>query len=296
MNKAKIEKNIYCFLTMLNPNWNIKLRYRAIFKKPFPMKNPKTFNEKLLWLRMKYYNDSKLVTQCADKVAVRDYVIENGYGELLNNVYGVYDSVEQVPWDNLPQQFAMKWNFGATFNIICDDVGKLDIEEAKKKMEKWGKTQYYLPYAEMQYKHCKKQIIIEKYLDANRGFLPYDYKLYCFDGKCKAILFIADRDAKKKGGFYSNEWEYLGKAGAGYQEFTNHPERPCSLETMIACAEKLSEGIPFVRVDFYDFNGRAIFGEMTFTPAAGLSPSQIKLDGKDMGEYIDLTKKGKIII
>ena len=147
----------------------------------------------------------------------------------------------------------------------------------------------------MQYKYCRKRIIIERYLDTKLGFLPYDYKLYCFDGVCKAILFIADRDAEKKGGFYSPNWEFIGLPETRYKRFEVEPDAPESLSEMIRCAEDLSRGIPFVRVDFYDVAGKAVFGEMTFTPTAGLSPAQIKIDGHDMGDFIDIHKKGKII-
>lgn len=297
MNKDRIQNRIYCLLTRVNPSLNIKLRYYAMNKKVFPDKDPRTFVEKLLWLRIHYYNKSPLVIQCADKVAVRDYVNQMGFGEYLNEVYGVYDDVESIPWTQLPKQFAMKWNFGASYNIICDDVDKLDRNAAKEKMTEWGHTDYYLPYAEMQYKYCKKKILIEKYLDTKQGFLPYDYKFYCFDGKCRAVLLIADRDddKSKKGAFFSPDWEYLGLPGKRYHEFEELPQAPESFDLMVACAEKLSEGIPFVRVDFYEYMNKPVFGEMTFSPAAGLTPAQIEIEGHEMGEFIDLKKKGKII-
>ncbi len=288
-----ISKTIGTFVTRISPDLNIKLRYFLTHKRLFPAKNPQTFVEKLLWLRMNYYNNSPLVIQCADKVGVRDYVEKNGYGHYLNDIHGIYDSVDDIDWDKLPQRFAMKWNFGASYNIICSDKSALDIEKTKETMKKWGKTEYYLPYAEMQYKYCKKKILVEKYLDTEQGFLPYDYKLYCFNGKCRAILFIADRDntEEKKGAFFSPAWDYLGLPGYRYKEFDTLPQKPESLEKMIECAEVLSKGIPFVRVDFFEYNKEPIFGEMTFTPASGLKPAQIDLDGKDMGEYIDLSEE-----
>lgn len=290
--KARIQRNIYCLITNIKPEWNIKLRYKAMYKKHFPDNNPTTFVEKLLWLRLHVYNNSSLVDQCADKVTVRDYVKTKGYGKLLNECLGIYDSVEEIPWDSLPNQFAIKWNFGATFNIICDDKRKLNINEVKTKLTQWGRIQYHLPFAEMQYKHCKKKIIIEKYLDTNQGFLPYDFKFYCFDGVCKAILFIADRENSdsKKGAFFDEKWNYLGvPMGGRYHEFNTIPQKPSSYEDMLKCAEELSKGIPFVRMDFYDYNGKAIFGEMTFTPTAGFSPAQILIDGHDMGDFINLS-------
>ena len=190
MNKNKIQTTIYCFLTRINPSWNIKLKYFQFYKKRLNVKHPVTFVEKLLTLRIKCYNDSHFVETCANKVDVRDFVRRRGFGNLLNDVYGVYDSVDDIPWDNLPDSFAMKWNFGATYNIICADKNLLDINKAKSQMRTWGGTKYYLPFAEMQYSRVKKRILVEKYLDAKQGFLPYDYKLYCFNGHVECIYLL----------------------------------------------------------------------------------------------------------
>lgn len=286
--KIKIPEKIYCCLTMINPNWNIKLRYFMIYKKRFP-KNPKTFVEKLLYLRMKYYNKSSLVAQCSDKVEVRNFLVEKGFGNFLNEIYGIYNTAEEFFDTDLPDSFALKWNFGSGFNIICNDKSKLDIEKAKIKMKKWGKKNYYLANAEMQYAKCKKKILAEKYLNTVDGLLPRDYKIYCFDGKAKAILVMVNRDTLLKAGFYSKEWKYLG-AEKKYVPLEN-AEKPVSLEKMINCAEALSVGIPFVRIDFYQINESPIFGEMTFSPAAGFYTSSTLIEGHSMADYINLDKE-----
>lgn len=285
----ELRNTYYRFLTCLSPELNTKARYRQFFGKKLDLDNPQTFEEKLLYLKIKNYIHNPTVIQCADKVAVREYVSKNGYGHLLNDVIGVYDRVEDIPWQQLPDQFALKWNFGATYNIICDDKSQLDISEAQKLLKRWGKQKYWLDYSEMQYKYCPKQIICEKYLDTKQGFLPYDYKLYCFNGKVKAILFIMDRDNNKKGGFFSPEWTYLGPASKDYRGFDITPEKPYSLDVMLECAEVLAKGFPFVRVDFYQCGDRAIFGEMTFTPAGGIHLSQINIEGKPMGTLLDIS-------
>lgn len=285
----KLRNKYYRFLTYLSPELNTKARYRQFFGKKLDLNNPHTFEEKLLYLKIKNYIRNPVVIQCADKVAVREYVLNNGYGHLLNDVIGVYDRVEDIPWEQLPDQFALKWNFGATYNIICNDKTKLNIPETKKLLKQWGKQKYWLDYSEMQYKYCPKKIICEKYLDTKQGFLPYDYKLYCFSGKVKAILFIMDRNNNKKGGFFSPDWTYLGPASKDYKGFDNYPEKPYSLDVMIECAEALAKGFPFVRVDFYQCREKAIFGEMTFTPAGGIHLSQIDIEGKSMGELLDIS-------
>jgi hypothetical protein len=192
---------------------------------------------------------------------------------------------------NLPRQFALKWNFGCGYNVICDDIDKLDINKTEKIMSEWGKKEYHLPYAEMQYANRKKKIIAEKYLNTKDGFLPTDYKCYCFDGKVLAILVMKERDTNLKCGFYSSKWEYLGSDDKQSWRPYADAKMPKSLEHMIDCAENLSQGIPFVRIDFYEVDGKSIFGEMTFSPAGGYFLGMVNIDGKPMEEYIDINKK-----
>ena len=152
----------------------------------------------------------------------------------------------------------------------------------------------HLGYAEMQYKDVNKKILVEKFLSTNTGSLPPDYKLYCFNGKCKAILYIADRDKHEhKAAFFDTAWNYLGlpyKEGkpAQYIEFDPLPKAPEALSSMITVAEDLAREFPFVRVDFYDVDGKAIFGEMTFTPAGGHDVSEIDIDGVTMGQMLQI--------
>ena len=146
----------------------------------------------------------------------------------------------------------------------------------------------------MQYKDVNKKILVEKFLSTNTGSLPPDYKLYCFNGKCKAILYIADRDKHEhKAAFFDTAWNYLGlpyKEGkpAQYIEFDPLPKAPEALSSMITVAEDLAREFPFVRVDFYDVDGKAIFGEMTFTPAGGHDVSEIDIDGVTMGQMLQI--------
>ena len=280
-------------LTLFSPTLNSVVRYTAYYMKLPNLKNPKTFSEKLVYLKLNRYNKDPRVIHCADKVAVREFVKEQGYEELLNPVIGIYDSVEQVPWGQLPQQFVLKWNFGATFNIICDDKCKLDIRNAIKQLKRWRKTKCWLQDGEMHYKYCPKKLICEQYLDCGQGVLPNDYKLYCFHGEVKAILLISDRDKEKKGGFFTADWRYIGPAGGKYLELGQRPPKPGALETMVECARTLSREFPFVRVDFYQYGEKAVFGEMTFTPAAGIFMSQIDVDGVSMGDMLYIESADK---
>ncbi len=283
-----LKKALGSVLTVISPSLNIKVMYFLSYKKKLSLSHPISFAEKIQYLRVKLYNNSDLVARCANKVDVRDYVEKCGYGFMLNDIIGIYNNVDEIPWDELPNQFAMKWNYGATYNIICNNKSELDIESAKKQMRKWGKSKYWLPYAEMQYKNCTKKILIEKYLQTNQGFLPYDYKLYVFNGKVIAVLVIGDRDGEKKGAFYDRKWNFIGTPEKHYKPFRSEVKKPNDFDLMIECAESLAKPFPFVRVDYFDYNGKAIFGEMTFTPAAGLYMATIPINGKEMGDYLIL--------
>lgn len=291
--KEKISKIFRYSMTLISPELNTRVCYRIKTGKKLNTTNPSDFKEKLVKLKLEVYDHSDLVKECSDKYAVRNYIRKNlgnsDCDSVLNNLIAVYDTVDEIDWDSLPNQFAMKWNFGCGFNLIVKDKTKLDVEDSKKKLKKWGKTKYYLGYAEMQYKGVEKKIIVEKYLAKSDGSLPEDYKLYCFNGKCRAILYITGRGEKEIVGFFDEKWEYLGGTGkAEYEECTELPAKPKSLEQMIKVAEILAKPFPFVRVDFYDVNGDAIFGEMTFTPASGTRAAETIVHGKTMGELLEI--------
>lgn len=287
--KDKIWGEILRAATLISPSINTKLSYYRVFKRWPNLVKPTTFNEKLLYLKLNNYNHNPIVVQCADKYSVRKYIEAKGLGDCLNGLIAVYDDVEDIRWNELPEKFAMKWNFGASYNIICSNKAELDIIRTKKILRKWGKKKYWLGTSEMQYKKCAKKIVCEKFLESDEGTLPEDYKLYCFNGKVLAILYIVGRGEKQKhGGFFSTDWNYLGVASKWYEDFSVLPKKPKSLDNMISIAEALADGFPFVRIDFYDIDGKAVFGEMTFTPGAGVVTAQIDIDGKSMGDLLQL--------
>lgn len=164
---SKILRIYYCGLTLISPTLNTKARYRQTFKRRLPLENPQTLNEKILWLKLNRYMKDPLVIQCADKYAVRSYVEECGCGDILNELYAVYDSVDEIVWEDLPQQFALKWNFGAGKNVICADKSQLDKDAVLRQLRKWGKDRCWLPHSEMQYKYIPKKIICERFISVD---------------------------------------------------------------------------------------------------------------------------------
>lgn len=187
----------YSALTIISPTLNTKARYKQATGKKLNLSNPKAFNEKLLWLKLNDYIKNPLVIQCADKYRVRSYIKKCGYSDLLTKTYGVYKNADEIPWEDLPDKFVLKWNFGAGMNVLCSDKNKFDIESAVQKLDKWGRTKYWLPYSEMQYKYAPKKIICEEFLENEDepGVIP-DYKVYCFHGKPLAIFVMHDRGKK----------------------------------------------------------------------------------------------------
>lgn len=282
----KICESYYSMLTLISPKINTKVRYKHIYGRPLNLENPQTFVEKLLWLKLNEYMNNPLVVQCADKYRVREYVKNCGFSELLNELYGVYDNSKEIPWADLPEQFVLKWNFGAGMNIICKSKKNLQIQKCMKQLDKWGKSKYWLPYAEMQYKYIHKKIVCEKFLenDDEPGEIP-DYKVYCFHGEPMAILVMHDRGHELKTEFFDTNWCSL-KNTEKYLSVSKSTPKPECLAEMLNASRCLSSPFPFVRCDFYVIAGRLYFGELTFTPAGGLYLSQTKINGKEMTEYL----------
>ena len=284
--KHNIGKAFWSALTLISPVWNTKLLYFRAFRKKLDLKHPKTFNQKLLWLKLNRYMTDPLVIQCADKYLVRDYIKECGCEEILNDLLGAWDSPQEIDWNKLPSQFALKWNFGAGFNLICDNKEKLNQKEVVQQFRKWGRSKCWLPHSEMQYKYIPKKIICEKYLNDGTGKLPVDYKIYCFHGEPKAILVMTGREGEMKAVFKDCDWNSM-EDFKKYDTYEDAP-RPKQLEQLIAVAKKLSAPFPFVRADFFICNEKLYFGELTFTPAGGLYPAEVLVEEKPMGEHLDL--------
>ena len=281
-----IRNGYYCTLTLISPVLNTKARYRSVYKKKLDLKHPSTFSEKLLWLKLYKYLDDPLVIQCADKYRVREYVKQCGLEEILNTLYGVYSSAREIPWNTLPDSFVLKWNFGATMNVVVKDKRKLDIPTTIEQIDKWSKVKYWLSHSEMQYKKTEKKLICEKFLqdDGSPDVIP-DYKVYCFHGNPKAIFVMHDRGHGIKSEFFDTNWNQLDNTGK-YQKPEHTTKKPLCFDQMMEASRKLSAPFPFVRCDYYVVNGKLYFGELTFTPAGGLYASTTKIDGKDMSELL----------
>lgn len=245
----------------------LKLLYKTETGRRLNFKNPRTYNEKLQWIKL--YDKKPEYTLYADKYRVREYISKTIGGEHLIPLLDVYNSVSEIEWDGFPDQFVLKCTHGSGSNIICKDKSKLDIVEAERKLEKWMKKNWYWFGREWCYKNIKPRIICEKYMVDESGYELKDYKFFCFNGEPKLVQVDYDRFAGHERNVYSLEWEFIDVI----IKYPNNPkrqiEKPKNLDGMIKIAAILSKGIPHVRVDLYDVNGSIYFGEMTFYHGSG---------------------------
>ena len=291
---SSLGKAFKSLLTLFSPRLNTEVVYFFKFKKRINLKHPQTLDEKIQWLKLNTYINNPLVTQCADKYAVREYVEKSGCGEILNELYGAYDKVEDIPWDELPNSFVLKWNFGCGQNLIVRDKSKLNIEGAKKKLKKWYSIHdtFYLPYSEMQYKGIPPKLVCEKLIETENGDLPVDYKLYCFNGRPDCVLVCAKRGHMRHGAeyyFFDKDWKlkrYNKRGKAAPPGFTL--PKPNNYELLFDYASKLSKSFPFVRADFYLEHGKVTFGELTFTPCGGFDVNRLPETQLLFGEMLQL--------
>lgn len=230
--------------------------------------NPKTYNEKIQWLKFYYHNP--LMTKCADKVEVRNYIKETVGEQYLIPCLGIYDNPDEIDFDRLPNRFVLKVNWGCKQNIIVKDKSKLNITEAKTKLKNWLKPQsnHYYHFFEWQYKDIKPKIICEQFVVGDKDLK--DYKFHCTNGKFRRLLVIgAKNEIKRFCNFYDKNLNLLNLKNGGAikeDEKVNLKDFP----KMVELAQKLAKPFPVVRVDFYeDINKNIYLGELTFTPGNG---------------------------
>lgn len=266
----------------------IQLIYRLSMKKKLNLKNPQSFSEKLQWLKL--YNRRPEYTNMVDKYKVRTYVANKIGEEHLIPLLGVWDTVEAIEFDFLPQQFVLKCNHDSGGWIICKDKNTLDIEHCRKFLSKRIKRNFYWNAREWPYKNVERKIIAEKYMVDESGVELRDYKFFCFDGQCKAIFIAKDRGIDTSFDFFDRNFNHLPFTN-GHPNAKITPEKPKNLNEMITLAEKLSEGIPHVRIDLYDVYGHIYFGEMTFFHWGGKKPFYPEVWDYTFGSWITLPQE-----
>lgn len=275
-------------------NIYLKIRYRARLGKSLNLKNPKTFNEKLQWLKL--YNRKSEYTLMVDKYSVKHYVASKIGKEYIIPTLGVWDTPDQIEWNKLPNQFVLKTTHGGGGGgvIICKDKSTFDVKLAIESLRKSLDSDIYRSFREWPYKDVKKRIIAEKYMSDydtadNESEQLKDYKFFCFNGKVRCFKVDFDRFIDHKANYYNRDSKLLpfGELCCP-PDFNLVLERPMNLEKMIEIVEILSHNQPFLRVDLYNIKGKIYFGELTFFPAAGMGKFIPEEWDNTLGDWISL--------
>lgn len=266
----------------------LKIIYFLKMGRKLNLDDPRTMNEKLQWLKL--HNRKPEYTTMVDKILVKEYVSEKIGPQYVAPLLGVWDKVEDIDFESLPRQFVLKANHSGDNKgvVICPDKPSLDVKKARRNLRKSLKLDIYKVYREWPYKNVRKRFFAEEYL----GKDLVDYKFYCFDGYADSVLVCIDRQiGDPKFYFFDKDWNlkrYNQRGKAAPADFTL--PKPEGVDEMFGLASRLSEGLPFARVDFYNVNGRIYFGEITFYPSGGFDPKRLPEADLLFGSMIDLSK------
>ena len=223
-----------------------------------------------------------------DKAAVREYVADRIGEQYLTCAYGVYDAVDEIFFEDLPDRFVLKLTNGSGFNYICKHKTDKEIKRIKRLFRQWLKIDFFMLGREWAYKDVKNRILCEEYLEGDPAVGLNDYKVFCFNGVPKVIQVDFDRFSNHRRNMYTPEWKFIDEQVAYANDPNANIPKPQALEEMLACAKKLSAGFPQVRVDFYCLGNRLVFGEMTFYHGAGYLHFEHEAFERQMGSYWEI--------
>ncbi|MEH7086682.1 ATP-grasp fold amidoligase family protein [Neobacillus drentensis] len=275
------------FLKWLPDKQYLKLMFIIRIKQKLNLNKPRTFNEKLQWLKL---NDQRSeYTTYVDKFEVRKFIENTIGGQYLIPILGVYDNFDEIDFEALPDKFVLKCTHDSGGLVICTDKSNLNIKEAKDKLNKCLSRNYYYVHREYPYKNVKPRIICEKYMVDESDTDLKDYKFMCFNGKVKCSFVCLNRNSPHglNIDFYDLYWNimpferYYPKSGTTIN-------KPINYDKMIELAEILSKDIPFVRIDFYEVDGKLYFGELTLYPGSGFEEFTPKSFDELLGSWINL--------
>lgn len=269
----------------------LKIYYRLVMKRKLNLKDPRTYNEKLQWLKL--YDRNPLYTKLVDKYEAKKIVGDIIGSEYIIPTIGIYEHFDEIDFDKFPSKFVLKCTHDSGGIVVCKDKTKFDYNEAKRIIEKGLRKNYYHQNREWPYRNVHPRIIAESYMEDSDTAELRDYKFFCFDGKVKALFIASDRMNKNeetKFDFFDENFNHLPFTN-GHPNAKVLPEKPKSFELMIELASRLSKGIPHVRVDLYEVDGKVFFGEMTFYHWSGTVPFNPEKWDLKFGEWINLPKK-----
>lgn len=271
----------------------LRVRFRLMMGRWPDLKDPKTFSEKLQWLKL--HDRKPEYTMMVDKLAVKDYVASIIGGEYIIPTLGVWDRPDKIEWDKLPEQFVLKTTHGGGSSgvVVCKNKNNLDRKSAICKLNRSLKENAYSVQGEWVYKDVPRKVIAEKYIEPRPELndLP-DYKFFCFNGEPKFCQVISGRANQMCIDFFDVEWKHLSFHEPKIYPFSQiKHQKPAQFEEMLEAARKLAQEKIFCRIDFYQSNDRFLFGEITFYPTSGFGGFEPEEWDLKFGELIKLPKK-----
>lgn len=272
-----------------NDEFYLKLKWNHCMNYPLDLRHPKTFNEKLQWLKLHDRNSEYI--KMVDKAEAKKFVSAIIGDDYIIKTIGLYESTDEIDFSSLPDQFVLKVTHDSGGVVICKDKQHLNIEEAKAVLDKSLRTNYFWKNREWPYKNVKRRIIAEAYLDSGDDEL-LDYKFMCYNGVCRNLFVCSGRSKHDlRVDFFDTEWNHL----PFYRKYPNADfkiSKPENLNKMILLANKIASKVqsPFVRIDFYSIHGRIYFGEITFYPGTGMEYFEPIEWDYVFGNYISLNK------
>lgn len=280
----------YNVLQLLPDSIYVRLKYKKAFGHWPDLRNPRTFNEKLTWLKLHDHNP--LYTKMVDKYEAKNYVADIIGQEYIIPTYGVWNRAEDIDFDILPDKFVLKATHDSGRVIICRNKSALDKKEAIREMQVSLNRNFYAVTREWPYRNVKPRIIAEKLLEADNGEELADYKIHCFNGVPSIILVCRDRfrDSGLTEDFFDTEWRHLDVRRPGHPNAPVHEDKPAELPGMLELAAVLSKGFPFMRTDFYRMDGRIYFGEITLYPASASVPFIPESFDEILGMRLNITE------
>lgn len=244
-------------------------------------KQPTSFNEKLNYLKQN--KNDNLYTLVADKYGVRDYVKDKIGSRYLIPLIGIYNNVKEVPFDQLPNAFVLKANHGSGWNILCRSKEELDVNDTKKKLNRWLSYNAFYLSRERQYKNINPLIVCEEML----GYNIYDYKFFCFHGTPRIIQVDIGRFTNHTRAFFNSDWE-LQPYSIRYPIYNGLIPKPSCFDEMLSVAKILSADFIFSRIDLYVHENNIYFGEITLCPGGGFEPFTDNYYDFEVGKYLDI--------
>ena len=280
------------FVYLTAPIWSDKTFLRMYFwcnlGYKLNLKSPRTFNEKLNWLKI--YNKHPEYSKMVDKKEAKEYVASIVGDKYIIPTLAVYDKVEDIDFEKLPKQFVLKCTHDSGSVVVCKDKSILDKGAAIRKLKKGLRSNFFTITREYPYKNVKPRIIAEQYMEDETGELR-DYKFFCFNGVADIVMVCIDRQIHDtKFYFFDKKWNLLPLNIRGKNTDPSFKlPRPECIEQMFDLAGRLSEGVPFLRVDFYSIDNHPYFGELTFFPDSGFDANLLPETDKMLGERTDLS-------